>query len=1157
MEKVTLSSKVFTENPLLDEIVFNARQLATGTILKDMDKANNAETLESVQAGDVLIAVRHGYTRFEYFQYDESMLRQISGLTEEQIQAYAADNNLIPEGDIRTQLLNMAKEAFEENYVEYNNYYRMLHGDPNYDEAGVWEGLWIDEERIDEEIPTSLDHVSTRYKEEYDNDGNLISNYQLIHELSLAKQIILDTNGTLENIVENEDWLAANNLEKDDVLYLYHMGDKQIDYYDARVAEKFAMLYCPSCDSVEVRARYKDLLEANRLYLLYTVYSEAYKYRSDYYDNFMMVFLIIQTIIDMIVELPEYLIRRDIFDTRTCKYIFESNGVKYFRDIPLRYQISLVKNLNKLIKFKSTDKCIVDIISLFGFRNINAFKYYILKDRNVNNPDDLDYFDNTKIVTDEEGNRSIITDNDENYDVKFIKVPLLDPIYDNYARKDQNLLEYDELTVPDAYWIGDKQYDTVKSGVKDLDFTILRSKYYTIEAVIDLAQRNFSLVYFMNILMYNKVDKSALRISLPNISTTKKVELVNAIIALYALGYIYYGVEDTILDSRSKVAEILGFNMEADFATIAEYLHENHRGLTLDELSYGHDVPHNSEDRPGFTIPSDNKIYSFEELRSIFLNNRDIYRHVLEVMANPPSKEVYNAYRYLYKTLFIMNRNMEYFLVGDNDVVDQYKENGYTTKFINIPRPENYQNPDVYEYDMKCLLDSCNETTLYFEMRDDFDDTHEFDLYIFDGEQLVPLNETARMAHTYTEFMRYKDGNVYKFLVQVAAINDEDKRQETCVNAIQQIIGYIKDYVDEDKTEVYMDDVFSGLPSVSLEFVKSYIEEVIDFFKSFKIFTHESSIMYVIDDKYDQYVQLIDWILIKYLFDKAEIIKIEDYIANSKVELTQEERAKLIDKVWFSMDWWLKKNYSEYYDNNRNGINDPGKNHTFTYYCPQCGAELSASDTVCPNCRMENKVPITYDNYYQINKTIRDYVERASTFQLSDDIFDPDNHYIEELETYAVDAILKVLVDMYKFDEIYIHEEIAAMTETKSLNEYINEWIADIATITVKLVKDDGEICCTKYFCPNCGAEVDEDTSVCPECGNIIFEPEVRYHYTTRMKDSATRMSTMDLNYSINFRDGIMGSHQEMDFVEPLYRPTDNYYTIITQEFPAHEFIDA
>ena len=74
--------------------------------------------------------------------------------------------------------------------------------------------------------------------------------------------------------------------------------------------------------------------------------------------------------------------------------------------------------------------------------------------------------------------------------------------------------------------------------------------------------------------------------------------------------------------------------------------------------------------------------------------------------------------------------------------------------------------------------------------------------------------------------------------------------------------------------------------------------------------------MYVIDDKYDQYIQLIDWILIKYLFDKADIIKIEDYITKSNIELSKEEKAKLIDKLWMSMDWWLKKNYSEYYENN-------------------------------------------------------------------------------------------------------------------------------------------------------------------------------------------------------------------------------------------------
>ena len=52
MEKVSLSNKVFSENPLLDEIVYNARQIATGVIVKDSDLADKCETKESLINGD-------------------------------------------------------------------------------------------------------------------------------------------------------------------------------------------------------------------------------------------------------------------------------------------------------------------------------------------------------------------------------------------------------------------------------------------------------------------------------------------------------------------------------------------------------------------------------------------------------------------------------------------------------------------------------------------------------------------------------------------------------------------------------------------------------------------------------------------------------------------------------------------------------------------------------------------------------------------------------------------------------------------------------------------------------------------------------------------------------------------------------------------------
>ena len=76
MTKPTLSNKVFTENPLLDEIVYNARQLATGVVLKDEDKANNAETVDSIHMGDIIIAINRGTIKFNNFKYDSEFLRQ-------------------------------------------------------------------------------------------------------------------------------------------------------------------------------------------------------------------------------------------------------------------------------------------------------------------------------------------------------------------------------------------------------------------------------------------------------------------------------------------------------------------------------------------------------------------------------------------------------------------------------------------------------------------------------------------------------------------------------------------------------------------------------------------------------------------------------------------------------------------------------------------------------------------------------------------------------------------------------------------------------------------------------------------------------------------------------------------------------------------------
>ena len=259
MEKPSLDNKVLTENPLLDEIVYNVRQLATGTVLKDYDKAENAETDTSIKNGDLLVAISNGFVQFEYFHYDEEFLRSVPGISDENIIIYANDNSLIPQS-LRPTILALAQQQFIDNYVEENNYYRMLHGLPNYDPTGVWEGIWIDVNSIEEGVVSSS--VSIAYR---DTEG---TDYQPIHELDVAYVEILYSNGTIDDIISNTTRLTNWGLTVDDVLYLQHLGARSIDFADARRAQRFSMLYCPECDATEVQTRYMDLFEANRLYFL-------------------------------------------------------------------------------------------------------------------------------------------------------------------------------------------------------------------------------------------------------------------------------------------------------------------------------------------------------------------------------------------------------------------------------------------------------------------------------------------------------------------------------------------------------------------------------------------------------------------------------------------------------------------------------------------------------------------------------------------------------------------------------------------------------------------------------------------------------------------------------------------------------------------------
>jgi hypothetical protein len=389
---------------------------------------------------------------------------------------------------------------------------------------------------------------------------------------------------------------------------------------------------------------YRNKIDDNKFYVLHAVYSEAFKYGSDYYDNIMAIFIVIITMIDVISRVHEYIAKKEIFDIRSIQYIFKSYGIPFFEEIPMRYQTLMIKNLHTLIKYKSTYKCMVDICSLFGFDNISIFKYYLLKQRNIG--DDGKYVYATK----ENGEEDL----EKEYTLKFIKMPMNDDI-NEHIRLGNSYIDYDELTLMDASWDGGLDHNLVKNNILKENFNIIRTKYMSIDTSVDMAKTSMQQTYILNML-YNDIRDSKgnsllsnLSFKIPYIDQNAKFKLADALTALTALSYIYRDFEDIILTSPTQVLYVNGFNFNADIGALMSDIKS--RGLstsTNDKPSLNHAI----SQLKAFQIP-EGSVLSINDFLSIYKNNIAIREELAEGMRLADSKDLYDVYNNLYNALMI------------------------------------------------------------------------------------------------------------------------------------------------------------------------------------------------------------------------------------------------------------------------------------------------------------------------------------------------------------------------------------------------------------------------------------------------------------------------------------------------------------------------
>ena len=177
----------------------------------------------------------------------------------------------------------------------------------------------------------------------------------------------------------------------------------------------------------------------------------------------------------------------------------------------------------------------------------------------------------------------------KNYDLCFLKVPILDPNAYKVIERREMRKSYDAITLTDPFWDGvstfdiltdeerDKLHQSKRQEILSKDFTIERTKYIGVEATIDLVKMSYQVSYFMNMLYDKHKDEEDLMVEVDSEISQDKVRLNDLLTFAIALNFIYNGIEpDNIASDMEKNMYINGFNFDTDWNDIYNYLENKH-----------------------------------------------------------------------------------------------------------------------------------------------------------------------------------------------------------------------------------------------------------------------------------------------------------------------------------------------------------------------------------------------------------------------------------------------------------------------------------------------------------------------------------------------------------------------------------------------------
>ena len=410
-----------------------AKRLITNLIIKQSKRALENETEESVRN---YVEYYNAFMKLDKLSdYSKWTLQEIKdaivGISDDDANMLSEDNvvsELYKQGSFSEheieRLIDTKRAYVITNYVETNEYYRMLIGLPTLEEVKNNDFVYY------EGIP--------------------------LHELDYATKLRLRRNGKFDELYKDTQ-----------KQYIRFIG-REIDIITARESEEFEVL-----SNIKDKAdheMYAICYNKEREMWMRTFYNEYLMYNTDFYEAEDVVTLKLQALISYVLESKKPFIHKSTYTQQEAIDIWKSHGLTLPKNMPELYRNSCTFVLNYLLMFKGTNY-VLNYITEKLFSGLNLYKYFIRKipKENITYP-----------LT---GNEKP----EELYNVQFVLRPFkwLYPYQDEYVTNEDKILSYDEVVQMDPRW---RDTEELKRAVFSEEFSFAESKYLSLGNSINVTK---------------------------------------------------------------------------------------------------------------------------------------------------------------------------------------------------------------------------------------------------------------------------------------------------------------------------------------------------------------------------------------------------------------------------------------------------------------------------------------------------------------------------------------------------------------------------------------------------------------------------------------------------------------------------------------------